>query len=170
MPTLAATLRNEIRRLGRAEVKKALRPLARFRKQVKSLRLDSRGTKRALTSLERGLRRLRDRLSAQSLGARARKAAAGPRIAPRVIRGLRDKRKMTRLEFAKLLDVSPGSIFGWETGRTIPRGANRARLVALRSNKGKAARPVGRRRRTGRKPGPPAPSARKGKRRSSSRR
>ena len=135
MPTLAATLRNEIRRLGRAEVKKALRPLARIRKQVKSLRLDSRGTKRALTSLERGLR---------------------------------DKRKMTRLEFAKLLDVSPGSIFGWETGRTIPRGANRARLVALRSNKGKAARPVRRRRGAGRKPGPP-PGLRKRKRRPSSR-
>ena len=151
MPTLAATLRNEIRRLGRAEVKKALKPLVRVRKQVKSLRLDSRATKRALTSLERGLRRLRDRLSAQSLGARARKSAAGPRIAPRVIRGLRDTRKMTRLEFAKLLDVSPGSIFGWETGRTIPRGANRARLVALRSNKGKAARPGRRRRGSGRR-------------------
>ena len=146
MPTLAATLRNEIRRLGRAEVKKALRPLARIRKQVKSLRLDSRGTKRALSSLERGLRRLRDRVSAQSLGARARKPAAGPRIAPRVIRGLRDKRRMTRLEFAKLLDVSPGSIFGWETGRTIPRGASRARLIELRNQRGAAsARPADRR-------------------------
>lgn len=161
MPTLAATLRNEIRRLGRAEAKKALRPLARLRKQVKSLRLDSRGTKRALTSIERGLRRLRDRLSAQSLGARARRPAAGPRIAPRVIRGLRDKRKMTRLEFAKLLDVSPGSIFGWETGRTMPRGANRARLVALRGSKGKAVHPAPRRR--GRRPGPAARSPRKGR-------
>jgi DNA-binding transcriptional regulator YiaG len=149
MPTLAATLRQEIRRLGKAEVARALRPLARIKKQVKSLRLGSRGSRRALASLERGLRRLNDRLSAQSLRARIRKPSAGPRVAPRVIRALRDGLHMTRLEFAKLLGVSPGSIFGWETGRTIPRGGSRARLVALRRKKGGAAQ--GRKARRGRR-------------------
>ena len=114
MPTLAATLRLEIRRVAAAEVRKALRPLARLRRQVKSLRLSSRGARRSLTSLDRGLRRLRDRLSAQSLKARVRKPPAGPRVPPRAIRALRDRLRMTRLEFAKLLEVSPGSIFGWD--------------------------------------------------------
>jgi len=144
MPTLAATLRHEIRRLAKAEVSRALRPLARMKKQVKSLRLGSRGSRRALASLERGLRRLSDRLSVQSLRARIRRPSAGPRVAPRVIRALRDGLHMTRREFAKLLGVSPGSIFGWETGRTIPRGGSRARLVALRRKKGGAARGRGR--------------------------
>jgi hypothetical protein len=36
---------------------------------------------------------------------------------------------MTRVQFAKLLEVSPGSIFGWETGRTTPRGRSRTRIV-----------------------------------------
>jgi DNA-binding transcriptional regulator YiaG len=140
MPTLAATLRNEIRRLARTEVKKASRALARVRKQLKSLRLDARGARRAVTSLDRGLRRLRDRMSAQSLRTRLRKPSAGPRIAPRGIRALRARLQMTRLEFSKMLGVSPGSIFGWETGRTIPRGANRARLVGLQSKKASPAR------------------------------
>ena len=149
MPTLAATLRHEIRRLASAEFKKALRPLSRIRKQARSLRLESRGQKRTLTSLERSLRRLRDRLSAQALKGRLRKPAVAPRIAPRAVRALRARLKMTRLRFAKLLGVSPGSIFGWETGRTIPRGANQARLLDLGGKKD----PGGRRR--GRPPGRP---------------
>jgi DNA-binding transcriptional regulator YiaG len=99
MPTLAATLKLEIKRLASAEAKRALRPLARLRRQVKALRLASRSV------------------------------------------------HMTRLEFAKLVGVSPGSIFGWETGRTIPRGASRARLIELRRQRGGAARPAKGRRR-----------------------
>jgi DNA-binding transcriptional regulator YiaG len=164
MPTLAATLRHEIRRLAKAEVVRALRPLARMKRQVKSLRLGSRGSRRTLVSLERGLRRLSDRLSAQSLRARVRKPSAGPRVAPRVIRALRDGLHMTRLEFAKLLGVSPGSIFGWETGRTIPRGGSRARLVALRRKKGGAARGRGRKARRGRRGRQTATRSRTGRR------
>jgi hypothetical protein len=71
---------------------------------------------------------------------------------------------MTRLEFAKLLAVSPGSIFGWETGRTIPRGASRARLIELRRQKGAASgRPASRRRR-GRKAAPGSARNNKGRR------
>lgn len=152
MPTLVATLRKEIRRLASTEIRKKLRPLVRLKRSVRSLRLTSRTSHRALNSLERGLRRLRDRLSAQALRARLRRPSAGPPIAPRAIRALRDRLQMTRVEFAKLLGVSPGSIFGWETGRTIPRGGSRARLVALGRKKGGAAR-GGRRRRRGGRPG-----------------
>jgi transcriptional regulator with XRE-family HTH domain len=39
---------------------------------------------------------------------------------------------MTREQFARLLGVSPGSIFGWETGRTTPRGRSAARFLEVR--------------------------------------
>jgi hypothetical protein len=39
---------------------------------------------------------------------------------------------MTREQFARLLAVSPGSIFGWETGRTVPRGRSMARVLEVR--------------------------------------
>jgi len=137
MPTLAATLRHEIRRLASREVRRALRPLARMQKQFKSLRVESRNSRRGVTSLERGLLRLRDRLSAQSLRARIRKPSSGPRVPPRTIRALRARLGLPRVRFAKLLGVSPGSIFGWETGRTIPRGGSRARLLELLKKSGR---------------------------------
>ena len=136
MPTLAATLRNEIRRLAAKEVRRALRPLVRLQKHVKSFRLDSRGTRRTVASLENGFRRLRDRMSAQSLQGRVRRPSPGPRIAPRTIRALREGMRMTRVEFAKIVGVSPGSIYGWESGRTLPRGGSRARLAELLRKKG----------------------------------
>ena len=48
------------------------------------------------------------------------------------IRNLRARLGMTREQFSKLLGVSPGSIFGWETGRTIPRGRSMVRVLEVR--------------------------------------
>jgi DNA-binding transcriptional regulator YiaG len=45
---------------------------------------------------------------------------------------------MSRVRFAKLLGVSPGSIFGWEKGRTVPGRASRDLLKKLRREAGKA--------------------------------
>ena len=39
---------------------------------------------------------------------------------------------MTREQFAKALQVSPGSIFGWESGRTLPRPGSLGRFESLR--------------------------------------
>jgi hypothetical protein len=47
---------------------------------------------------------------------------------------------MPRIAFAKLVGVSPGSIFGWETGRTLPRGRSVARLREVRKMRLRGAR------------------------------
>jgi transcriptional regulator with XRE-family HTH domain len=47
---------------------------------------------------------------------------------------------LSRLQFAKLLGVSPGSIFGWEMGRTTPRRDSLARFRALKKGGLRAAR------------------------------
>ena len=132
MPTLAATLRTEIRRLAGVEVQKTLRRLGRIQKQIKALRLASRRQKLALSGVERGVHRLTDRLASRGSRAGFRAPAGGPRVPPRTIRALRRRFKMTRVRFAKLVGVSPGSIFGWETGRTVPRGGSRTRLIELK--------------------------------------
>jgi hypothetical protein len=127
MPTLAATLKSEIRRIAGREMKKALRPLQRLVRQIKSVRLATREQRRTLMRLERRLARL-----GRGAGlAQRRSSDSGPRISPAAIRLLRRRMKMTRLQFAKTLAVSPGSIFGWETGRSLPRGGSRAKLVKL---------------------------------------
>jgi len=136
MPTLAATLKHEIRRLAAREIKKVLRPLRRVQRQMKAVRLVSRQQRRLVSSLERRVLRLRSR----TLGTAGAGAGRGPRVSPESIRSLRSRLGMTRKEFAKLVAVSPGSIFGWETGRTVPRGKSRERVVEIRKMGLKAAR------------------------------
>jgi DNA-binding XRE family transcriptional regulator len=128
MPTLAAILKSEIRRHAVREMARALRPLRRVQKQVKALRVAARGQRRTLATLERRVKRLRSR----AFGAPAPAGPRGPRIAAESIRSLRARLGMTRLEFAALMGVSPGSIFGWEKGRTVPRGKSRARFAEIR--------------------------------------
>jgi DNA-binding transcriptional regulator YiaG len=121
-------LRSEIRRQSLVNVKKAQRRLRKLQKQVTELRRQAQGHTRVLAAVRRRLTGLRS-------GVRQAGAAAGRRgrqITPQGIRGLRERLRMTREQFAKLVGVSPGSIFGWESGRTFPRRGSLARLGELR--------------------------------------
>lgn len=149
MPTLAATLKAEIRRLAGREVQKALRSLRRTQRQMKVLRARNRAHRTDLRRLERRLERVKVRGGA--LGRRGR----GSRTSPEAIRTLRARLGMTRDEFARVLGVSPGSIFGWETGRTMPRGSSVQRIVDVKKmgvRKTRAEASARRARRTTRKP------------------
>lgn len=130
MPTLAAILKTEIRQTAGREMKKALKPLRKIGRQMKALRLLVAEQRRTIARLERRMGRLS---RVRGLRARRRAVDAGPRISPPQIRLVRRRMKMTRLQFAKAVGVSPGSIFGWETGRSIPRGTSRAKLVQLKA-------------------------------------
>src|SRR5574341_1688454 len=142
MPTLAATLKTEIRRLAGKEVKKALRSLRRIQRQMKVLRVAARGQKRAVAGMAQKLRRLKARVASRRFAAAMTfpTGRRGPRMSPDSIKSLRSRLKMTRLQFSKLLGVSPGSIFGWEKGRTTPRGGSLARVIEVRKMGVKAAR------------------------------
>jgi DNA-binding transcriptional regulator YiaG len=131
MPTLAATLRQEVRRLAAREIRGTQRVLRRVQKHVRTLRSSARATRRGLEKLDRRLARLGARVVATRRGAREERG--GRRMAPEAIRAFRDRLGMSRREFSALVGVSPGSIFGWESGRTIPRGHSVTRLVELKS-------------------------------------
>jgi DNA-binding transcriptional regulator YiaG len=126
MATLASALKSEVRRVAASEVKKVLRPVRRLLKQVKTLRQAARDQRRNLASVEARMDRLKLRLALR----RAR--GKGPRVSADSIRSFRSRVAMTREQFARLLGVSPGSIFGWETGRTTPRGRSAARFLEVR--------------------------------------
>lgn len=135
-PSLAATLRSEIRRQSLVDVKKAQKRLRKLQKQMTELRRQAQAHTRILTGMRRRISNLRS-------GARQAGAAVGRRgrqITPQGIRGLRDRLRMTREQFARLVGVSPGSIFGWESGRTFPRRGSLARLGELRKAGVRAAR------------------------------
>lgn len=125
IPSLAKSLRAEIRRLAAREIERALRPLRGLQRQVKTLKSHSAKGRRGLARMDKKLDRLRTpRTPGRVPGRPGRRVAVG---GPDIL-ALRKRLGMTREQFAKLIGVSPGSIFGWETGRTTPRGGSVARL------------------------------------------
>src|SRR5688500_4326930 len=126
MATFATALRSEVRRVVAGEVKKVLRPMRRLLKQVKALRQAARDQRRNLASVEARMDRLKTRVALR------RSRGKGPRVSADSIRSFRSRVAMTREQFARLLGVSPGSIFGWETGRATPRGRSAARFLEVR--------------------------------------
>jgi DNA-binding XRE family transcriptional regulator len=126
MPTLAATLKAEIRRLAGKEVQKALRSLRRVQRQMKAMRVRNRSQRTELRRLERRVERVKLTAGGGGRGGR------GARMSPDAIRTLRSRLGMTREQFARVLGVSAGSIFGWETGRTMPRGRSVQRIADVR--------------------------------------
>jgi len=137
MPSFATTLKREVRRIAAKEIKRALKALRRAQRQVRALRVVSRAQKRSLASVERRLGRLKARIASRH-GFSLPSGRNGPRMSPTSIRNLRARLRMTRLQFAKLVGVSAGSIFGWESGRTIPRGRSLARVAEIRMKRAKA--------------------------------
>ena len=134
---LAAALRTEIRRLSRQQVGGALRPLLRVQRQVSALRREAHLQRLTVSRLERRVSRLR---SARRLGVSLVPGRRGRPLSGQSIRRLRDKLRLTREQFARALQVSAGSIFGWESGRTVPRAGSLKRFEELRKMSLKEAR------------------------------
>jgi hypothetical protein len=136
-PSLAAALKAEVRRHTLREVKKTKTRLRQLQKAMTLLRREVRKDRTVIARLKARLGRVR--AAAASRG-RRRGDGPGRRTSPHTIRALRARMGMSRLQFSKLLGVSPGSIFGWETGRTTPRRGSLARFRALKKGGVKAAR------------------------------
>ena len=133
--TLASSLKDAVRRISAREMQKTLRRVRRLQRQMKALRLEARAHRRLMAGVERRFARLKTRVLRTGVS-----AGPGRPLTPQSIRSLREKLSMPRIKFAKLVGVSPGSIFGWETGRTLPRGRSVARLREVRKMGVKGAR------------------------------
>src|SRR5262245_37583341 len=142
MPSLAAALRTELRRQAVREGRRTVRSLRRLQKQVKELRLVNRAQLRGLGALKRRFDRLKVRVAKAGarIGRRFSGGLPGRPLTPESIARLRQRLGLSRARFARVLGVSSGSIFGWEKGRTVPRGGSRARLARVRKMGLRAAR------------------------------
>lgn len=136
-PSLAAAIRAEVRRHSQQDLKRAQKRLRKLQKQLTEVRRQAHAHTRILQGMRRRIRGLRSGLRA---GVPAAAGRGGRPVSPQAIRAVRDRLRMTREQFAKLVGVSPGSIFGWESGRTLPRRGSLARLRDLRKVGVKAAR------------------------------
>jgi DNA-binding transcriptional regulator YiaG len=130
MGKMEQTLKSEITRLAKKQMRATYLPLAR----------DVRNLKRTVSALRKTvvvLARLGAEFQAQQAAERAKLAAAPEemevaRISPLLIKKLRKRLKITQGELATLVGVSTSAVGSWEYGNAKPEGHNREALVALR--------------------------------------
>jgi len=130
MGKLEHTLKSEISRLAKKQVRATCLPLAR----------DVRRLKRTVSALRKTvavLARLGAEWQAQRMAERANLAAApeevkAARLSPGIIKKLRRRLGLTQGELATLVGVSQSAVGSWEYAKAKPEGRNRGALVALR--------------------------------------
>lgn len=133
MPNIAAVLKEEIRRLARREIRqqisKTRRAAAQHRREIARL-------KRQLSLQEQKLRALESREGLDKTATPADAENGIPpttRFSPRSVRAQRKRLKLSAQQFARLLGVSPQTVYLWEQGKSRPRRSQLAALVAVRS-------------------------------------
>jgi DNA-binding transcriptional regulator YiaG len=131
MPNIAAVLKDEIRRLARKEVKthltKTRRATVRYRSDIAKLKRTVKLQERKLALLEA------HQAKEPAAQAAPEELAAGSRFSPRSVRAQRKRLKLSAQQYAKLIGVSPQSIYLWERGEVRPKQTQFARLISARS-------------------------------------
>lgn len=127
MTTLGNVLKNEITRLARKEMRVHLDPL---RKANANQRREIAELKRRIEALSREAKR---RQKEPAPAASDDENESKTRFVAKGLRSLRSRLGLSASEFGKLAGASGQSIYNWETGKAVPRKAQQARLVELRS-------------------------------------
>jgi len=128
MGKLESTIKSEIQRLTKRELRSTFIPL---RKEVRAMRLKLSGLSKGIASLNRMAKDLHLEESKPKLDATPEEVKAS-RLTPDRIRGLRKKLGISMRELGVLTGASIGAVLSWEKGKFKPRGDKKAALVALR--------------------------------------
>lgn len=129
MPNFASIIKQEIQRLARREVKAQTgatkQAVAQYRREIASLKRQVRSQEGKIAFLEA---REKKRLTKPA----AEAAPEGARFSARSVKAQRSRLGLSAADYAKLVGVSPLTVYNWETGKTRPREEQLAALVALR--------------------------------------
>jgi len=130
MGKMEQTLKSEITRLAKKQVRATYLPLARDVRRLKRTVSALRKTVAVLARLGAELQTERQAQGAKLAAAPQEVKAA--RISPGLIKKLRARLGITQSELATLVGVSTSAVGSWEYGKAKPEGHNREALVALR--------------------------------------
>jgi len=123
MTTLAAALKGEIRRLARKEIRTATQATAKAVAQHR----------REIAALKRQIREQEKRIASLLNGKPAPKPVdASVRFSARSVKAQRTRLGLSAADYARLVGVSPLTIYNWEHGKSRPRKEQLAQLVAVR--------------------------------------
>ena len=128
MGKLESTIKSEIERLAKREIRTTFIPL---RKEVRSIRLKLSGLSKNFSALNRLTKEQLQKVPKKGLEATPEEVKAS-RITPDRIRRLRNKLGISMRELGILTGASLGAVLSWEKGKFKPRGEKKAALVALR--------------------------------------
>jgi DNA-binding transcriptional regulator YiaG len=128
MPNIAGVLRQEICRLAKKEVKlqvgKTQRASAQYRRDIATLR-------RLMSQQEREIKLLKKRGQQQGQTPEE-EPLDSVRFSARSVKAQRRRLGLSASDYGKLVGVSGLTIYGWEHGKSRPRKAQFAALVAVR--------------------------------------
>jgi DNA-binding transcriptional regulator YiaG len=130
MASLAVALKDEIRRLARKEIKQQTAATAqaatRHRRDIARLKRQMNDLERKMAFLEAQERkRLGTAESSQPMD-------NGARFSARSVKAQRRRTGLSAADYARLVGVSPLTIYNWEQGKTRPRKEQLSALVGLR--------------------------------------
>jgi DNA-binding transcriptional regulator YiaG len=129
MSTFTEQLKSEIARLAKKEVRAETKQLKQFAALQRS---ENAALKRRVSELELAFKRLGKVQSTTTAVQPAIEAGPALRFRAGGFASLRKKLNLTAAEMAKLLNVSPQSVYHWEIGKSRPRASQLPAISAVR--------------------------------------
>jgi DNA-binding transcriptional regulator YiaG len=130
MTTFAVAIKNEIRRLARKEVKSqtqsTTQSVTRHRHEIAQL-------KRQIREQQKQIARLTAQTGQREVNREQQNGTPdGIRFSARSVKAQRRRTGLSAADYAKLVGVSPLTIYNWENSKSRPRKEQFAALVAVR--------------------------------------
>ena len=137
MTNLAQTLKQEIARLARKEVRAEVEAL---RKTVSNLRSEQSKLKTLAADQGKAIARLQRQLdkgpskgsSSAGNGEESERSTSGMRFSAKGLASNRARLGLSAEDFGKLVGVTGQSIYAWEAGRSVPRAKQLVAIAELR--------------------------------------
>ncbi len=129
MGKLESTIKSEIERLAKREVRTTFRPL---RKQVWELKLKLSNLLKNFTVLDRLAKDASKGKSTEPKLEASPEEVKASRLTPDRIRNLRIRLGISQRELGILVGATIGAVLSWEKGKFKPKVKKKAALVALR--------------------------------------
>ena len=130
MSNLGATIKSEIVRLAKREMRKTFVPL---RRDVRSLKSTTSQLRKTVLTLERLAVQQQKELKKRKVPLEATpEEVKKSRFSPRLIRSLRKSLGISQKELATLAGVTVGAAHLWEKGKFGPKDEKKAIMVGLR--------------------------------------
>ena len=130
MANLADALKEEIRRLARKEIKAETgatkQAVAQYRKEIAKLKRQVQQQQKKIAFLETQERKRLEEPQADE------ETVENARFSARSVAAQRKRLGLSAADYAKLVGVSPLTIYNWENGKSRPRKEQLAALVAVR--------------------------------------